>query len=397
MEGAATAVPMTEIHPDDGFRTMVRVASAAAVVVALALCIGLVVTGGPPLIGGTLAGLTATPLIGLLSRGDLRGVRITTDGLELVGNDGVVRRIDGRVVGGLAVAGPIFVGRLVAVPIGLVPGTIGRLLVVDHRGRVVCARRAGWMRVADVATLAAAAGVPWGGQQLRRVPGVSMPPPPGMEAPLPGTAIDDPATAAGLERFRRRSRRTALIGIGIFLSGVAPLVLLSNLPETASGRPVLGWYGGLALGSILFTIPIALVQFSEARKPGRILRAGPWWPVEAVVVSGLITDQTARAVAVPRADSGEVDVWKVSQGGSRGWLQGDDRTWFWLVVDPKGRKAVITPPDRSEIALLERSRLNGPPLAEARSQIVGEASQWHHHDVQEAWAAACTAQQNGPR
>jgi hypothetical protein len=380
--------PVTEIRPDDGFRTVVRIASAGATAAGLALCIVLVAGGLPGLLGGVLVGLPAMPLLGSLSRGDLRAVRITATGLDLVGHDGVVRSIDGRVVGGMAVSGFVVAGRLVAVPIGFVPGALGRIVVVDHRGRVVCARRAGWLRVADVAALAATAGVPWGGSQPRKVPGVSMPPPPGMEAPLPGLAADEPGTATMLGRFRRRRNRVVLVSLGIPVSGILALVLLSNLPADAPGRSALGWYGGLALGAILFALPIALVQADEARRPRKVLRASPWWPVEAVVVSGLITDQTARAVAVRRPHDDGIDLWKVEAGGSRGWLQGDDRTWFWLAVDGSGRRAVIAPPDHSDLALLGRSRIVGLALAEVRAQIVGEAAEWQHREAWAAWVAA---------
>jgi hypothetical protein len=385
---APPVAPVTEIRPDDGFRRLVRIGSAVATALAAVVVGALVAAGGPPVVGGALLGLTATPLIGSLNRGDLRLVRITASGLDLVGGDDVVRSIDGRIVGGLAISGPVVSGRLAALPIGFVPGMIGRLLVVDHRGRVVCARRAGWMREADVAALAATAGVPWGGRQPRKVPGVSAPPPPGMEGPLPGVAADDPATAAGLARFLRRSRRAALVATVWLATGIAALVLLANLPETAPGRPVLGWYGGLAIAQLLFSIPIALVQAGEARRPRRILRGAPWWPVEAVVVSGLITDQSARMVAVPRPDIGDVDVWKVTGGGGRGWLQGDDRTWFWLAVDRRGRNAVIAPPDRSELALLEKRVLAGLTSGEVRSEVLSEAAEWHHRQAWAAWAAA---------
>jgi len=390
MEGLPTAAPVTEIAPDDRFRAIVRIISAATTAVVAVLSAFLVGQGVPPLILGAVLGLVLTPLVGSLSRGDLRRVRITAQGLDLLGHDGVVRAIDGRIIGGLAVTGPVIAGRLAALPIGLVPNMIGRIVVVDHNGRTVCARRAGWMRVADVEALARTAGVPWGGKQARRVPGLSTPPPPGMEAPLPGSALDDPATAAMLTPFRRRRHRVALICLAIPAAGITALVVLSNLPADAPGRLALGWFGGLALGSFLLTVPIALIQLDEARRPRSLLRGATWWPVEAVVVSGLITDQTARLVAVPHPATGDLLVWKVAEGGGRGWLQGDDRTWFWLAVDPRrgDRKAVIAPPDRSDLALLERRLLGSIASAEVRSQIQGEAAEWHQREAWAAWAAA---------
>jgi hypothetical protein len=388
MEGHPTAAPVSEIAPDDRFRSAVRLSSAVATALGLVLTVLVVGQGRPVVLPGLFLGLLATPLIGSLNRGDLRRMRITPQGLELVGSDGVVRAIDGHLVGGLAVAGPVVAGRLANLPIGLVPNMTGRILVVDHRGRVICARRAGWMRVADVEALAHTAGVPWGAKQPRRVPGLSVPPPPGMEGPLPGTALDDPATATMIARFRRRRHRVAGVCLAIPVTGIAALVVLSNLPADAPGRLALGWFGGLALGSLLFTVPIALIQLDEARRPRRLLRSASWWPVEAVVVSGLVTDQTARVVAVPHPTTGDLLTWKVSEGGGRGWLQGDDRTWFWLAIDSRkgDRRAVIAPPDRSDLALLERRLLGSIAAAEVRAQIRGEAADWHHHEAWAAWA-----------
>lgn len=99
------------------------------------------------------------------------------------------------------------------------------------------------------------------------------------------------------------------------------------------------------------------------------------------MVSGLITDQSARMVAVPRPDIGDVDVWKVTGGGGRGWLLGDDRTWFWLAVDRRGRNAVIAPPDRSELALLEKRVLAGLTSGEVRAEVLSEAAEWHHREA----------------
>lgn len=394
MEGTPSTAPVTEIHRDDRFRTVVRVSSGVATLVGLVLLGIVTARGGPTFLPGLVLGLLATPLFGSLNRGDLRRVRITAEGLELVGGDGVVRTVDGHLVGGLAVAGPVVAGRLATLPIGLVPNMTGRILVVDHRGRVICARRAGWMRVADIEALARAAGVPWGAKQPRRVPGLSVPPPSGMEAPLPGTALDDPATGVMLAAFRRRRHRVAAISLAIPAIGIAALVVLANLPDDAPGRVALGWFGGLALGSFLLTVPIALIQLDEARRPLRLLRDARWWPVEAVVVSGLVTDQTARMVAVPDPTTGDLVTWKVAEGGGRGWLQGDDRTWFWLAVGGhKGdRRMVIAPPDRSDLALLERRLLGTIAAAEVRAQIRGEATEWHHRDAQEAWAAWAAAQ-----
>ncbi|HMJ74787.1 MAG TPA: hypothetical protein VK507_02385 [Iamia sp.] len=384
------SAPVTEIAPDDRFRAIVRLTSAAATALSVALCIFLVSQGFPLFFPCALIGLAAIPLLGSLNRGDLRRLRITAQGLDLLGEDGVLRSIDGRLIGGVAVTGPVIAGRLAALPIGMVPNMIGRIVVVDHNGRTVCARRAGWMRVADVEALARTAGVPWGGKQARRVPGISTPPPPGMEAPLGGSALDDAATAAMLAPFRRRRHRVALVCLAIPAVGIAALVVLSNLPADAPGRLALGWFGGLALGAFLFTVPIALIQVDEARRPRSLLRGATWWPVEAVVVSGLITDQTARLVAVPHPATGDLLVWKVAEGGGRGWLQGDDRTWFWLAVDPRrgDRKAVIAPPDRSDVALLERRLLGGIAIAEVRVQIQGEAAEWHQREAWAAWAAA---------
>lgn len=384
MEGHDAPALIHEVAPDDDFRWRVRAGGVGLAVVAIAV---LVATRGRIPFGGVVPGLAIAVLIGTMNRGELRSVRATTDGLELVGQDGVVRSIPGPSIGGLATTGPVIAGRLGAIAIGWVPNTIGRLVVVDQRGRVQCARRAGWMRVADLEALAHAVGVPWGGRQPRSVPGVWTPAPASMQAPTDRPAVMDPATLAALTRFRRRLRRTALVTLSVPGIGIAALVLLSNLPRDAPGRTALGWIGGVGLGSILFLLPLVLLHADEPRRITKSLGHGPWWPVEAVVVSGLILDATARLLAIVDPTTGEVDVWKVDSGGGRGWLQGDDRTWFWITVDARGKHAVIAPPDRSDVALLEKRALGRIAAAEVRAMVTGESATWAHREWEErAWA-----------
>lgn len=58
---APPVAPVTEIRPDDGFRRLVRIGSAVATALAVALGGALVAVGGPPIGAGALAGLALTP------------------------------------------------------------------------------------------------------------------------------------------------------------------------------------------------------------------------------------------------------------------------------------------------------------------------------------------------
>lgn len=383
--GAESAVVLAEVGPDARYRALARAAAAVALVGAVALVVGLAASGiriGP--LGTILCALPLVVLAGTLSRGDLVAIRVTPFGLDLVGRDGVVRTVPGPHIGALGVSGRAVAGRLFTLPIGWLSSFEGRVVVLDHQGRVMSARRSGWVRVDDVVRLAAVAGVPWAGVLPRMVPGAPPHPPAAMGDPQPARAVDDPVTAAALARFGHRTRRAALVLAGLLGTGIAALTLLAQLPPDAPGRPALGWIGGLGLGSVLFTLPLVLVHLSESSRVRSILRAGPWYPVEAVVVAGLVTDATARTVGVVNPHTGDVEWWKVEAGGERGWLQGDDRAWFWYCPVPGRRRAALAPPDRSHVAVLGRTLLSKIALAEARSQVSGEAAAWQGHQARPA-------------
>jgi hypothetical protein len=91
------------------------------------------------------------------------------------------------------------------------------------------------------------------------VPGVSLPPPPGMDRVLPGPAHDDPATIAAAHRVRRHLRRVGLVVFGILGLAIASFVLLDALPEGHDLRGYLGWTGSLGLLVFLFGGPVAAV------------------------------------------------------------------------------------------------------------------------------------------
>jgi hypothetical protein len=383
MEGQQVDALAT-IRPDVGFLRAVRAlavaAAAGAVTIVVLLAVAEIAVG--PLV---LVLLPFCVVAATLSRGNVAEARVTRSGLDIVGHDGVVRSIPGPAIGGMGISGPVVAGRLVAVPLGFVPSTIGRIVVVDHQGRVICARRAGWMAVADIHTLAAAGGVAWLGPVRRQVPGVSLPPPPGMEAPLPLAAREDPATVAALGRIRGRTRRLWLWLIGWFVTGIGSLYLLEALPDGHGLRPLLGWYGGLGIVALIFGAPLLALYGEHARWARRNLRSGhQWWPVEAVVVAGLVTDASARVVGVVDPATGATVWWTVEEGGEQGWLQGDDRTWFWFLIGKRQKKALIAPPDRSDIAVLERTLLGRIVTAEADAQVRAEAMEWQ---ARQTWAA----------
>jgi hypothetical protein len=390
MEGpTTTASVLASARPDRSMLWAVRLGSTAIVALGIVLLV-LAVTAenSPPVPIGFLIVLPLIVFGATFSRANVTEARVTAAGLDLVGVDGVVRSIPGGAIGGVGYAGMVLAGRLVAIPLHWLPNTMGRIVVVDRAGRVICARRAGWMPLDEVEALAAAGGVPWLGSHARTVPGATVPPPPEMTHPHDGPARTEPATAAGLRRQRARVRRVVLATWALPVVSTICFVILANVPD-APARPVLGWVGGLGVVAFILGGPCVALWSSAPREARRILKTDqPWWPVEAVVVAGLISDANARVVGVAHPASGEMAWWTVKWGGERGWLQGDDRGWFWFLPATRGKGALLAPPDRSHHAVLEQRLLGKLALAEARRQIDGEAADWQGRQAWAQWASA---------
>ncbi len=155
-----------------------------------------------------------------------------------------------------------------------------------------------------------------------------------------------------------------------------------------SADDVIGTFVVLSIVFLLFGIGFAVVGNDHRAGVRRVLASGqPWALVEAVVVSGLVADGSARTVGVVHPGTGEIEWWTVKGGGERGWLQGDDRTWFWAVRGTKGKKAVIATADRSDVALLEKRVLGKLVISEARAQVDHERAGWQHQQAWQQWQA----------
>ncbi len=398
MEGPPTTAPaLASARPDRATLRIAPVGALATLLLGLTTCAVLIVSpSGLPVPVGLMVVLPVLVFGATYSRANLAEARVTAVGLDLVGDDGVVRTIPGGSIGAMGYAGTVVAQRLVAVPVSFLPNLMGRIVVVDRAGRVVCARRAGWMKLDDVAALAAAGGVPWLGGQVRTVPGATLPPPPEMAHHHDGPVRDDPLAAAAFARQRARVRRVVLITWSLPVISTICFVVMSNV--ASAPMLLLGWVGGLGVAAFILGGPCVALWSSGARDARRLLRKAevPWWPVEAVVVAGLIADANARVVGVVHPTTGEMGWWTVKWGGERGWLQGDDRGWFWFVPSGRGKRAMIAPPDRSHVAVLEQRLLSKIAVAEARSQISGEAFEWQGRQRWEAWAAAAGAPQGPP-
>lgn len=310
------------------------------------------------------------------NRGNVVAVTVTSQGLEIAGQDGVARSIPGHEIGGFGVSGTVIGGRLVAVSISWMPA--GRLVVVNPEGRVICARRAGWLRVADLEQLARQAGRPWIGSRQRAVPGASLRFPTDMAGPV-GPARTDAQTVAAVAKLKRHFRRVGHLVWGVLLSGIICLSLMGGLASGNDVRGYLGWAGFLGLVGFLFGAPVAEIYCRPGSVIPKILKDDqPWLPVEAIVMAGLVANPMNRTVGIVEPVTGKVAWWIVDRGGDRGWLQGDDRTAFWFLPALDGKKALIAPPDRSEIALLEHRLLSKSVQAEADAAVRSESGEWQH-------------------
>jgi hypothetical protein len=108
-------------------------------------------------------------------------------------------------------------------------------------------------------------------------------------------------------------------------------------------------------------------------------------------MTGLQPDASGRMVGVVDPATGEAMWWKVTNGGGHGWLQGDDRTAFWFLA--VGKYALIAPPDRSHLAVLERRTLNEAARRSAAEAVRSEAVAWQGR---QAWADWAATQQHAP-
>lgn len=310
------------------------------------------------------------------NRGNVVAVKVTSQGLEIAGQDGVVRSIPGPEIGGFGVSGTVIGGRLVAVSIWPLPA--GRLVLVNPEGRVICARRAGWLRVADLEQLARRAGRPWIGSRQRAVPGAPVRFPADMAGPV-GPARMDAQTVAAVAKVKRHIRRVGLLVWGALLGATICLTLMGGLASGNDLRGYLGWAGFLGLLGFVFGGPVAAIYCQPGSMIPKILKDDqPWWPVEAIVMAGLIANPTNRTVGIVEPATGNVAWWIVERGGDRGWLQGDDRTAFWFLPALDGKTALIAPPDRSEIAVLEHRPLSKSVQAEADAAVRSERGEWQH-------------------
>lgn len=387
MEGTALSHVIARAQPDLGFRRNIRVAATGASIALLGVTAVVLVSTGIAFPLGVLLCAALGVLGATFSRGDLAEVRVTPTGLDVVGHDGLVRAIPGWAIGSMGINGTVVAGRLFTTNLGFLPGTNGRLVVQDREGRVLCARRAGWMRVDDIAALAAAGGVPFVGTVVLAVPGATLPPPTDLAPPPPGRPGDDPATIAAIESGRRRQRAAWAVVLALVPVAIGAFVLQAHL-DGAGRTPVFGVIGVLAVLLVLFGAPVVALCGDHVRQARAVIRRAPgWYLVEAVVATGLAADTSARTVGVIDPATGETDFFTVRGGGEKGWLQGDDRTWFWFAPARRGKKAVIAPPDRSQLALLEQKFLTALTRRAARDQVRSEHQRWEDRQAWAMWAA----------
>lgn len=388
VEGTIAPEVVARARRDLGFRRTIRVAALVASVVLVVVLLVVSLSTRVPLPVGLVLLASFGVLGSTLSRADLVEARVTAAGLELVGQDGLVRSIPGRAIGALGINGTVLSGRLFTSTFGVIPGTNGRLVVLDPEGRVICARRAGWTRVEDVAALAAAGGVPYVGKVASAVPGATLAPPTDLVPPVPGPPLADPATAAGLLAARDRQRTAWTAVGGVLVLGALAVAGLIVLPADAPGRTAVQLLAVAAVLGVIFG-GLAVAQAGDHVRQARsvLRRAGGWYLVEAVVSTGLASNSSARVVGVVDPRTAEPELYTVRGGGERGWLQGDDRTWFWFAPAARGKKAVMAPLDRSHVALLEQRLLHRLTHAEARGQIRSERESWDDRRAWQAWEA----------
>lgn len=141
------------VRPETRFRVIIGGAAVAVIVVCSVL--GAILAGDPrneglvrPFIWvGVIALIALARTAGWHT---LRSVRIDDDDLVLEHADRTIRRLPLADVGGLGYRGTSFGGRLFD---GFAWGgavNAGRLVVLDRGGRLVVARRAGWMTFDDL-------------------------------------------------------------------------------------------------------------------------------------------------------------------------------------------------------------------------------------------------------
>lgn len=354
------------VRPETRFRVLVG--AAAVGIIALCAAAGFVLADdqGSPAYVRILSWIGVIALIALVRTAGwhtLRSVRVDGDDLVLEHADRTLRRVPLAQVGGLGYRGTAIGGRLFdGVAFG---GAVnaGRLVVVDRGGRLLVARRAGWMTFAELQHFCGRAGIAWVDHRSFLVPVVPVPPPTQLPVPVDPEAPADaaPAISTAIAAARRARRARLATYAGILGAGIVLCIIGAWLPE---GQPPEGPVIAAGVIAILVGTVLLLVAPANEGRPRpmvKALRTSRWVFSEAVIAAGLDSDGNKRLLGVFAPDGRGAPVWwtKLGSGGGRGWLQDGERRWFWVAWDAKGRATAVATPEMDQFTLLPKEKVGG--------------------------------------
>lgn len=360
-----------EVRPETRIRVIVG--GAAVGIIAVCALIGVATAGGEETYGflRLLTWAAVCALVALLRTAGwhtLRAVRIEGGDLVLEHADRTLRRFPLAQVGGLGYRGTAVAGRLFD---GIMFGgsaTAGRLVVVDREGRLLIARRAGWMTFDDLRRFCAAAGLAWVDHRSFLVPVVPVPPPYQTPVYVDPSAPADAAPGMRLAIAASRRARRIRLGsyVGLFAGGIGLCAIADALP--LDPHPV-----GLTIAGVIasiagfFLLMLAPLNEDRPRPIMKALRRSRWVFAECVVAAGLDSDGSRRLLGVFSPDGrGAPVVWaKLGRSGMRGWLQDGERRWFWVAWDAKGRATAIATPEMDRVAVLPKDGVGSRQVRKA--------------------------------
>ena len=182
---------------------------------------------------------------------------------------------------------------------------------------------------------------------------MSSTPVPPHQAPVIGSvaASEDPATAAGFRRMKRRSRLALrVVGGATLLTWAGAWLAEAVGAERAAGLVAVP--AVLSALGLLFVAGTQPVRAHDVRQVRQAL-AGPWQRVEVISLAGAPADSTRRVVVVLDPRTGQpATSWLVPMVRTPRWLPVDRRLWAYLAVGMQGDTAALAPLDRSSFAVL---------------------------------------------
>ncbi len=337
---------------------VVRIGVGLAAVV-LAIGVGTIVIVVPTpdapfwyyLIGAVSLGFVLRPVC---SRGVVREVTFTPTEVRVSTRDGLVRRLPRSEVAHVWVSGTVRGG--VVLDSGSRFKGASRLLVSAPDNRILLARRIGWFRLDELGSAATRCGYHWLGKVPYEMKPATLGPvpwPADVWPPAAPIGMQDPATVETLRRDRRRARFTALA----CWAAIVGAIIASSAVASLGPNPfvtVACWVLGLLAAATFFYVVGGVLRNRNWRAAERYLLIQPWQPVEAIVVAEARRSSRQRTVLFLDPGTGWPSyAMAVEQGGERGWLQPIERSRFLVAMSTNGKRAVLAPPDRRAVALLE--------------------------------------------